>query len=332
MKLKKNRVCEFLGIRYPIIQAPMNRITGAELAAAVSNAGGLGVIGPNPGVRIMVTDVIETGEYLRREIKKAKLLTDKPFGVNLVTLAVEEPYSDQCAKVILEEGVSIVVLAGSSPERYIKKLKDSGIKILYRPLPLSNAEVAKKAEQSGVDAFIAVGFEGGGHVGDDRIATFVMIPQIVDAIKIPVIAGGGIVDGRGMVAALILGAEGVYFGTRFIAATESEAHMSYKQTIVDTTDVSTLVMSGKDIGLIRTLKTPLVEQYFQLEAKGIATEKDHAKLHRYGSLPWLTGDWTGGPFPCGAGAGLIKEIKSSAEIVKSIINEAEQVLNNICTK
>lgn len=327
--MKKGRICELLDIEYPIIQAPMNRITGAELAAAVSNAGGLGVIGPNPGDKAITTDPVETGELLRREIRKAKSLTDKPFGVNLVVLPVEQSYSDQCARVILEENVRIVVLAGSPPERYLKELKDAGIKVLYRPLPVNNVEAAKKAEQLGVDAFIAVGFEGGGHVGDDRIPTFVLIPYIVDAVKIPVIAGGGIVDARGMVAAMVLGAEGVFLGTRFIATTECLAHESYKQAIVDATDVSTVAMAGKDVGLVRAFKTPLVDEYVQLETRGIATAEDHAKLHKYGSLPWLTGDWTDGAFPVGAGAGLIKDIKSSAEVIKNIVNEAEQILSNI---
>lgn len=328
--MKKGRVCELLDIKYPIIQAPMNRITGAELAAAVSNAGGLGVIGPNPGDKVITTDVGQTGEHLRREIRKAKSLTAKPFGVNLVVLEVEEPYGVQCAKVILEEGVRIVVLAGSPPDKYMKQLKDAGIKVLYRPMPVNNVEAAKKAEQLGIDAFVAVGFEGGGHVGDDRIPTFVLIPQIVDAIKIPVIAGGGVADGRGMVAAMVLGAEGVFIGTRFIASTECLAHESYKQAIVDATDVSTVAMAGKDVGLIRAIKTPLVDDFVQLEIQGKATAENHARLHKYGSLPWLTGDWADGAFPAGAGAGLIHEIKNSTEIIKSIVNEAEQIFNNIC--
>ena len=327
--MKKGKVCELLNIEYPIIQAPMNRITGANLAAAVSNAGGLGVIGPNPGDKAITADVEETGELLRREIKKTRSLTDKPFGVNLVVLPVEQSFSDQCAKVIIEEGISIVVLAGSPPERYLKQLKNAGIKVLYRPLPVNNVEEAKKAEQLGIDVFVAVGFEGGGHIGGDRIPTFVLIPQVADAVKIPVLAGGGVVDGRGMVAAMALGAEGIFLGTRFIAATECLAHESYKKAIVDATDVSTVAMVGKDVGLVRAFKTPLVDEYVELEEKGVATSEDHAKLHKYGSLPWLTGDWADGAFPVGAGAGLIKEVKNSAEIIKSIVDEAEHILNGI---
>ncbi len=325
--MKKGRVSELLNIEYPIIQAPMSRITGAELVAAVSNAGGLGVIGPNSGDRGITIDAIETGEILRREIRKVKSLTGKSFAVNLVALDVEELYSNQCAKVILEEEVSIVVLAGGRPEKYLKQLKDAGIIVLYRPLPVNNAEEAKRAEQAGIDAFIAVGFEGGGHVGDDRIPTFVLIPEIVDAVKIPVIAGGGIVDGRGVAAARVLGAEGFYLGTRFIATTECPAHINYKQAIVNAADNGTLVMSGKDVGLVRTLKSPLVEEYYQLEKSGKATEEDHAKLHRVGTLQWLTGNWDDGPFPAGAGAGLIKDIKSSAEVIKSIVDEADRILD-----
>jgi NAD(P)H-dependent flavin oxidoreductase YrpB (nitropropane dioxygenase family) len=307
----------------------MNRITGAELAAAVSNAGGLGIIGPNPGDKNITADPVETGEIMRREIRKAKSLTDKPFGVNLVVLPVEQSFSDQCARVIIEEDIKIVLLAGSPPERYMKQLKDAGITVLYRPLPVNNVEEAKKAEQVGVDAFVAVGFEGGGHIGGDRLPTFVLVPQVVDAVKIPVLAGGGVVDGRGMVAAMVLGAEGVFIGTRFIATTECLAHESYKKAIVNATDVSTVAMVGKDVGLVRAFNTPLVDEYVQLETRGLATAEDHLKLHKFGSLPWLTGDWDDGAFPVGAGAGLVNEIKSSADVMKSIVDDAEQILKKI---
>ena len=210
--MKSNRLCELLGIEYPVIQAPMNWITGAELASAVSNAGGLGVLGPNAGANDETDDVIETGERLRQQIKKTKSLTHKPFGVNLMSASTDlrpgsKPFSDQCTRVVLEEGVPAVVLAGDKPELYTDRLKEAGIKVLHRALPV-NVEIAQKAEQAGVDAFIAVGFEGGGHTGFYHIPTFVLVPQIVNALQIPVVAGGGIADSRGMSAALALGAEG----------------------------------------------------------------------------------------------------------------------------
>jgi enoyl-[acyl-carrier protein] reductase II len=222
--VKKTRVCELLGIDYPVLQAPMNWITGAELAAAVSEAGGLGIIGPNAGATTVTEDVEETGERLRQQIRKARSLTGKPFGVNITSASAalrpgNDSFSDKCTRVVIEEGVPIAVLTGDSPEICTKKLKDAGIKVLHRSLPVS-VEIARKAEQAGIDAFIAVGFEGGGHTGCYKIPTFVLVPQMVDALHIPVIAGGGIVDGKGMAAALALGAEGVYMGTAFLVATE----------------------------------------------------------------------------------------------------------------
>jgi len=308
----------------------MSWITDAKLAAAVSNAGGLGIIGPNAGAKTLTTDVIETGERLRSEIRRAKSLTDKPFGVNVLSYKGDLfQFSDQCVKVILEEGVAVVALCGDQPEKYAKQLKDAGIKLLHRALPVNNVEAARRAEQAGIDAFIATGFEGGGHVGLDRIPTFVLIPQIVDAIKIPVIAGGGIVDGRGMVAAMALGAEGVYMGTRFIATTECPAHPTYKQAIINANDTSTVTFTSM-VGLCRALKTPPVERYVQMELNGTATYEEMVKLHRHESRPWLEGDWATTVFPVGAGAGLIKKVTSAAEVVTSIIEEADRILKNMC--
>jgi len=330
--MKKTRICELLGIRYPVIQAPMTWITWAELAAAVSNAGGLGVIGPNAGERTVATDAVETGERLRRQIKKIKSLTQNPFGVNLLIAEKDYPpggkvYSDECFKVILEEGVPAVVLSGGAPETYTKPLKDARIKVLHRALPV-NIESAKRAEKVGVDALIAVGFEGGGHVGRDCISTFVLVPQIVEAIRIPVVAGGGITDGRTMAAAFALGAEGVYLGTRFIATTECVAHRNFKEAILKATDTSTATCTGV-IGVLRALGNPLMKQCIQMETDG-STPLERAKLYAGGFRKgMLEGDMTEGVLACGAGAGMIKEIKSAAEVVHGIVTEAEQVLNRL---
>ena len=327
--MKKTRLCELLGIKYPLIQAPMLWITWAELAAAVSNAGGLGVIGPNAGARTETADVVEVGERLRRQIRKTKSLTNKPFGVNIILALPDYPpggkaFSDQCLKVVLEEGIPVAVLVGGGPEIYVKQLKDAGIKVLHRAMPV-NVGVALKAEQAGVDALIAVGFEGGGHIGHDRIPTSVLVPQIVDALQIPVVAGGGIVDGRGMAAALTLGAEGLYMGTRFIATVECPAHDHFKQAILEADDTSTGTCTGT-IGVLRALKTPAFERCMQMEITG-TTLQERANFYRPGFRKGLLdGDMSEGVLPCGAGAGLIKEIKSTAEVVHDIIREADEIL------
>ena len=310
----------------------MTWITWAELAAAVSNAGGLGVVGPNAGERTVATNAVETGERLRRQIKKIKSLTKNPFGVNILIAESDYPpggkaYSDQCLKIVLEEGIPVAVLSGGAPETYTKQLKDAGIKVLHRALPI-NVESAKRAEQVGVDALIAVGFEGGGHVGHDCLPTFVLVPQIVDAVKIPVVAGGGIMNGRGIAAALALGAEGVYLGTRFIATTECVAHKNFKEAILNATDTSTATCTGV-IGVLRALANPLMKHCIQMETNG-STPLERAKVYAGGFRKgMIEGDMTDGVLACGAGAGMIKEIKSAAEVVHDIVEEAEQILSRL---
>jgi enoyl-[acyl-carrier protein] reductase II len=327
--MKRTSVCALLGIEYPIIQAPMNWITCAELAAAVSGAGGLGVLGPNAGERVETNDLVETGERLRRQIRKVRTLTDKPFAVNLMTSFADRAdnsraFSEECLKVMVEEAVPVAILAGSGPREYTERLKDKGIRVVYRPLQ-PNVVTAVEAEQAGVDAFVAVGFEGGGHAGYDRIPTFVLIPQIVDAVRIPVIAGGGIMDGRGAAAALCLGAQGVFMGTRFIATTECTAHRNVKEAILSACDCSTVAVAGT-VGVLRALKTPLIERCIQLEAGG-GSLQDISNLYRPGYAKGMVhGDATNGAFVCGAGAGLVKEIKGAADVVREIAEEAERVM------
>jgi len=330
--MKKNRLCELLGIDYPVIQAPMIWIAWAEWGAAVSNAGGLGVIGPNAGETTLTTDVVETGERLRRQIRKVKSLTSKPFGVNIVIPIPGYPprgvsYSEQCLKVILEEQVPAAVLVGRDPGAYAARLKEAGIKVLHRGLPV-NVEAAQGSEKAGTDAYIAVGFEGGGHIGHDRMPNFVLIPQIVEAINIPVVAGGGIIDGRGMAAALALGAEGVYMGTRFIATRECVAHDNFKRAIVDAVDTSTATCTGS-FGVLRALKNPILEHCIQMEMSGatsMETARIYASKFREGMLE---GQMDEGTLPCGAGAGLIKSVKSAAEVVHDTVRQARQILNEL---
>jgi enoyl-[acyl-carrier protein] reductase II len=329
MKMKKNALCELLGIEYPVIQAPMNWITGAELAGAVSAAGGLGVIGPNAGEQTQTNDVVETGERLRRQIRKVKSITGKPFGVNLMTFFADhadssKAFSDQCLQVILEEKVPVAVLAGSGPKEYADRLKKEQVKVLFRPLR-PNITTALEAEEAGVDVLIAVGFEAGGHAGYDRIPTLVLIPQIVDAVRIPVVAGGGIVDGRGMAAALALGAQGIFMGTRFVATPECSAHQNVKDAIVDAADTSTVTVTGT-VGVLRALKSPLMDRCIQLEAGG-GSLQEMSNLYRPGyAIGMVEGNIAEGTFVCGAGAGLIKEIKGAAEVVRGIVKDAERII------
>jgi len=330
--MKKNRLCELLSIEYPVIQAPMIWITWAELAATVSNAGGLGVIGPNAGERTVTTDVVETGERLRREIRKVKSLTSKPFGVNLVIPLPDYPpggaaYSEECLKVVLEEGIPVAVLVGGDPEVYTRQLKAAGIKVMHRGVPV-NVEAAKRSEEAGVDAYVAIGFEGGGHIGHDCIPNFVLIPQIVEALRIPVVAGGGIVDGRGMAAAMALGAQGVYMGTRFIATKECPAHKDFKMAIIKANDTGTATCTGI-FGILRALKNRMMENCLRMEAEGttpVERARVYASKFREGMLE---GDLVEGTLACGAGAGFIKSITSAADVVHETVKEAMQVLTNL---
>jgi enoyl-[acyl-carrier protein] reductase II len=329
--VKRTRLCDLLGIEYPIIQAPMDWIADAVLAAAVSNAGGLGVIGPNAGARTVTDSVVETGERLRGQIRKAKSLTSRPFGVNLVAMRVPEnfpeggkAFSDQCLKVILEEGVPVVVLVGNAPDVYTGSLKDAGTKVLHRALP-ANIAVALEAENAGIDAFVAVGCEGGGHTGADRSSTSVLVPQVVDALSIPVVAGGGLGDGRGIVAALAWGAEGVYMGTRFMATTECSAHDNLKQAVVQAESADTVVLPGT-LGVLRALETPLTSRCMEMEANGYSLTEITETYHSGYMKGMLEGDAQNGTFVCGSACGFVRRIESASAIIRELAEHADQVL------
>jgi enoyl-[acyl-carrier protein] reductase II len=332
--MKKNRVCDLLGIEYPVIQAPMTPICPPELVAAVSDAGGLGVLGPinvsSKRTSAVGLDALDTSERLRMDIRECKSLTNRPFGVNFITnppeFASAYEFSDACVSIALEEGISIAVLIGPEPERYTKRLKDAGVKVVHRSSPI-NTEEARKAEDVGVDILVAVGFEGGGHTGADGIPTFVLVPQIVDAVSIPVIAGGGIVDGRGLAAALALGAEGVYMGTRFIASTECPAHDRVKQAILDSIDTSTVTWKSI-LGITRALRNPLAQRCVEMEAKG-ASVWDIFVEYSGGFMKIPEGDMENGCISFGAGAGIIKEIKNAGDIVREIVEDADKVINRL---
>jgi len=314
--MKRNKVCDLLGIEYPIIQAPMVWITGADLAAAVSNAGGLGTIGFNAGAKTVTWDVKETGERLRDQIRKTKGLTNRPFAVNFSV--PENPFSSRCVEVALEEGIAAAVMVGDSPNSYTKRLRQAGVKVLFRPMANTNVEAAKKAEEAGVDALSIVGYEGGGHSGTNQLSTMVLVPQVVDTVKIPTIAGGGIVDNRGASAVLKLGAEGVFVGTAFMATTECDAHQKVKEAIINATDTSTVTWIGW-FGTSRALKNQFTDQIFKMKSEGV----DYDEINQF-CYPdkfrqaLVDGNVDEFFFPLGAAAGMIKEIISASKLVQDL--------------
>ncbi|TZE83387.1 enoyl-[acyl-carrier-protein] reductase FabK [Calorimonas adulescens] len=305
------KLCDILGIEYPIIQGGMAWVATAELAAAVSNAGGLGIIGAGNA----------TGEFVREQIKKARALTDKPFGVNVMLMS---PFAEDVMKVVYEEKVPVITTGAGNPGKYIDKLKGAGIKVL--PVVPSVA-LAKRMEKEGVDAVIAEGTESGGHIGE--LTTMVLVPQVVDAVKIPVIAAGGIADGRGLVASLVLGACGVQMGTRFVASVECTVNENYKRAIVKAKDRDTIV-TGRPTGHpVRVLKNKLTREYEKLEEQGASPEV----LEQLGAgklkAAAVDGDVENGSVMAGQIAGMIESIKPCKDIIDDIIKEAMELLNKM---
>ena len=300
-----------LNIKYPIIQGGMANISLAELAAAVSNAGGLGIIGSGGW----------DANRLRDEIVKCKKLTDKPFGVNLMLM---NPHCDELAKVIVEEGVKVVTTGAGSPGPYIEMFKAAGIKII--PVVPSVA-LAKRVARLGVDAIIAEGTESGGHVGE--LTTMALLPQVVDAVDLPVIAAGGIADGRGMVAAMALGACGVQIGTRFLTAKECPVHENYKQAILKAKDTDTVV-TGRSVGVpVRCLKNPMTREYVALEKKGVSAEElEYLTLVSLRKAV-LDGDVKGGSVMVGQVAGMLSKVQTVSEIIEDIYNHASKVMEDL---
>ena len=304
----KSRVCEILGIEYPIFQGGMAWVADAALAAAVSNAGGLGLI-----------SAINAGtEAVRNEIRKCKTLTDKPFGVNI---KLQAPNAAEIAEMIVEEGVKIVTTGAGSPAKYLPMWKENGIKVV--PVIACVAH-AIKMQAAGVDAIVAEGAESGGHVGE--LHTVPLIPQIVDAVDIPVIAAGGICGGRGAAAAFMRGAEGVQVGTRFLSATECNVHESYKEKILKATDISTIV-TGKTLGHpVRSLKTPFSRTFAKMESDPNVTPEEVLAFGG-GALRKAVqeGDIVGS-YMAGECAGMVKQIEPAAAIIEDIILGAEKVM------
>lgn len=311
----KSRICEILGIKYPVFQGGMAWVADADLAAAVSNAGGLGIIA---GMNM-------NGEQLRAEIKKARALTDKPFGVNVMLMS---PYTPEVAEVIVEERVPVVTTGAGNPLPYIKKWIDAGVKVI--PV-VASVSLAKMVAKRGATAVVAEGGESGGHIGEAN--TMPLIPQVVDAVDIPVIAAGGIADGRGMAAALMLGADGVQMGTAFLVAKECNVHQTYKDKVIRAGDADTVV-NGRKVGHpARALKSPFTRSFTDLENAGNATDEE---IMAFGSgalrRAVQEGDWERGSFLCGQIAGLVKEERTCKEIVESIAAQAENLLKNAASR
>ena len=307
----KVKLNEFLGIKYPIIQGGMANIATGEFAAAVSNAGGLGLIasGGFDAVRI------------KEEIDKCRALTDKPFGVNLMLM---NPDVDNIAKMLTEEKVPVITTGAGSPEKYVADWKAVGTKVI--PVVASVA-LAKRMERIGVDAVVAEGTESGGHVGE--MTTMTLVPMVVDALEIPVIAAGGIADGRGIVAALSLGAIGVQVGTVLLASNECPIHENYKQAVVKAKDNQTMVTGRTGGAPVRVIKNQMAREYVKLEYQQVATE-ELEKL-TLGSLrrAVLDGDTKTGSLMAGQVCGLVQEVKPVAQILDDMMAEAKQELSKL---
>ncbi|MDC7243030.1 MAG: enoyl-[acyl-carrier-protein] reductase FabK [Sphaerochaetaceae bacterium] len=296
---------DLLGIKYPIIQGGMANIATHELASAVSNAGGLGLIGCGGW----------TPDRVREEIRKTKALTDKPFGVNIMLMS---PYVDELSNLVIEEGVKVVTTGAGTPAKYLPKWKEAGIIVM--PVVPSVA-FARRLERSGVDAIIVEGTEAGGHIGETT--TLNLVPQTVDAVKIPVIAAGGIADSRGLDAVYCLGAKGVQIGTVLLASKECPVHENYKKKVIKAKDTETLVTGRQTGAPVRVLKNKMAREYLDLTKYGDASLEELEKL-TLGSLKKAVfdGDIDGGSFMAGQSAGLVKEIRTVEEILKDIFENS----------
>jgi enoyl-[acyl-carrier protein] reductase II len=302
------KLCEVLGIKYPIIQGGMAWIADASLAAGVSNAGGLGLIAAGNAPT----------EYVRGEIRKAKELTDRPFGVNIMLLS---PFVDEIAKLVCEEEVKVVTTGAGNPGKYLNRWKENNIKVI--PVVASVA-LAKRMEKNGADAVIAEGCEAGGHIGE--LTTMAIIPQIRDAVSIPLIAAGGVGDGRGLAAVFMLGADGVQVGTRFLVANECTVHQNYKDKVIKSKDTDSEV-TGRFTGHpVRVLKNKLTRKMKLWEDEKITIEEFEERGTGALRKAAKEGDIDDGSVMAGQIAGLIKKEQSCKEIIEELFKEAEEVI------
>ncbi len=306
----KNRVVAILGSEIPIIQGAMRLISLGEMAAAVSRSGGFGVIASS-GM---------DGDRLRAEIRKARSLTDRPFGINI---PVYRPNASEALEIAIEEGVRIITASAGDPGKLIRRVKEAGLKMLQ---VVANVDMAKKAESVGVDAVIAVGSEGGGHVGRDEIATLVLIPQIVDAVKIPVVAAGGIGDARGWVAAFALGAEGIQMGTRFLATKECAITQAHKQAILEARDYSTIIAARKGYP-IRVLKNKAAMTIRTMDESGASQDEINAFVDKISRGRGEDPDSK--LMSAGQVAGLIQSLVAIEEIIPHMTAEARKIAQHL---
>jgi len=310
----KSRITELLGIEYPVFQGGMAWVAEHHLAAAVSEAGGLGIIGAASA----------PAQVVREEIRKARELTDKPVGVNIMLM---NPNAPEVARMVIEEGVKVVTTGAGNPVKFMKEFKEAGVKVI--PVVASVA-MARMMERGGADAVIAEGMESGGHIGS--ITTMALLPQVVDAVKIPVIAAGGIGDGRGLAAAFMLGAEAVQMGTRFVVAQESIVHTNYKEKVLKAKDIDSEITGTSTGHPIRQIRNQMSREYLRLEKEGAGLE-ELEKL-TLGSLrrAVMDGDVVSGTLMAGQIAGLVKKKQSCREMIEEIMDEAQGVLKKECER
>lgn len=306
----KTKITELLGIEYPIIQGGMAWVAENNLAAAVSAAGGLGLIG----------GANAPADVIRDYIRKVKEVTDKPFGVNVMLMS---PYADEVAKVVVEEGVKVVTTGAGNPEKYMDMWKSAGIKVI--PVVASVA-LAKRMEKYGADAVVAEGTESGGHIGE--ATTITLVPQVVDAVSIPVIAAGGIADGRGIAAAFMLGAEAVQMGTRFLVAKECIVHQNYKDRVLKARDIDSTVTGRSHGHPVRCLRNQMTREYIKLESEGKSFEE--LEYLTLGALRKAVqeGDVTNGTIMAGQIAGMVAKEQTCKEMIEEMIEQADKLLGH----
>ena len=305
----ETKITKLLGIKYPIIQGGMAWVAEYHLAAAVSNAGGLGIIGAASA----------PAEIVREQIRKTKELTDKPFGVNVMLM---NPNAEEVAKVVIEEGVKVVTTGAGNPAKFMGAWKEAGVKVI--PVVASVA-MAKLMERAGADAVVAEGTESGGHIGS--ATTMTLVPQVADAVNIPVIAAGGIADGRGFAAAMMLGAEAVQMGTRFVVAKESIVHANYKEQVIKAKDIDSVITGTSTGHPVRQIRNKMTKEYLRLEKEGASLEE--LEYLTLGALrkAVIDGDVVNGTLMAGQIAGLIDKEMTCQEMIEEIMTQAKELLN-----
>lgn len=310
----KSRICDMLGIKYPVFQGGMAWVADASLAAAVSEAGGLGLI----------SSVNAGTEAVRNEIRKCKKLTDKPFGVNIM---LQAPNAGEIAAMVIEEGVKILTTGAGSPAQYMEAWKEAGIKVI--PV-IASVALALKMQSAGADAVVAEGAESGGHVGE--LHTMALVPQVADAVDIPVIAAGGICDGRGAAAAFMLGADAIQVGTRFLAAEECTVHQNYKEKILKASDISTIV-TGKSLGHpVRSLKTPFSKSFARMENDPNVSPEEILAFGSGALRKAVQEGDSNGSYMAGECAGMVKRIEPAKAIIEDLILGAEKIMKETVSR